>query len=48
MSTTVNLNKKARRNLLNHSMAKNMMKGNFESSIGLMTAKPKFENPRLS
>jgi hypothetical protein len=42
MSASVKAGKKARRNLLNHAMAKSMLKGNFDSSIGLMSTKPEF------
>ena len=41
MSVSTKADKKARRNLLNHAMAKSMMKGNFDSSIELMSTKSK-------
>jgi len=50
MSVSAKANKKARRNLLNHAMARSMMKGNFDSSIELMStkSKSKLDNARLS
>jgi len=48
MSVSAKANKKARRNLLNHAMARSMMKGNFDSSIELMSTKSKLDNTRLS
>ena len=48
MSVSTKADKKSRRNLLNHAMAKSMMRGNFDSSIELMGTKSKLDFPRMS